>query len=153
MLFRKRKISYNDKLLLDKDLIMYGDNDETKVSLRDSWEFKYMPTEVLKAVEIKIKHHKDRLDWWTSEQKQAEIKLKEKGFDYRKNHRSGGSDVVIVGDPELAKRNADCSSKMREHQKQIKMYDSWERALAIKVKREPDIPLTLWMKDILFFGL
>ena len=132
---------------------MYGNNDEAKVSLRGSWDFKYTPTEVLKAVEVKIKHHNDRLDWWTSEQKQAETKLKEKGFDYRKNRHSGGSDVVIVGDPELAKRNADCSSKMREHQRQIKMYNAWVRALTIKVQREPDIPLTLWMNDIVFFGL
>ncbi|EDN65898.1 hypothetical protein BGP_0965 [Beggiatoa sp. PS] len=145
----------DDDLSLDDDeeLIMYGRDEEKIKSLRGSWEFHYAPTEVLKAVEAKIKHHQERLDWWTSEQEQAETKLKEKGFDYRENFRSGGSDVVIVGDPELAKRTKDCSSKVREHQEQIKTYESWVRALTTKVQRAPDTPLTLWMDDILFFGL
>ena len=126
---------------------------EEEKSLRDQWEFRYRPAEVLGAAQKMLVHHQERLIWWEKEMDKAENDLKEKGFEYRQEHRSMGSDLVIVGDPQLAKRVSDCKNMIKEHQKRINLYETWVRALQGKAEREPKTDLVLKIDDIVFFGM
>jgi hypothetical protein len=122
-------------------------------SLRNTWEFRYRPSEVLDAAQKRLAHHKERLDWWQKEMSMAEKELKEKGFEYREEHRSMGADLVIVGDPQLAKRVSDCRRKISEHQQSLNVHETWVRALRGKAEREPKTDLILKIEDVVFFGL
>ncbi len=122
-------------------------------NLRNGWVFEYAPAEVLAAAEKKVQYHKERLAWWRDEASQAEQTLKDKGFEYRSRYHTGGTEVEIVGDPELARRVSDCKKKIIEHEGQQMVYETWVRALRAQTERAPDAPLNLKIADILFFGL
>jgi hypothetical protein len=77
--------------------------------LKSHWEFQYPVERVLGAARNQAKHRKDRLAWWQQELDQSEARLKEKGFEYRKQRHSSGEEVRVVGDPELARRVAECA--------------------------------------------
>lgn len=128
--------------------------DEVQVTtLRTTWDFTYATADVLAAAEQRVMHHKSRRDWWEQEMKAAEMKLKEKGFEYREEQQSLGAQVVIVGDPQLANRASHCRRKIDEHQRNAERYESWVRALAGREKRDRGSTLVLKIDDIDFFGL
>jgi hypothetical protein len=122
-------------------------------SLRESWDFVYETSQVLAAAQQRVAHHQGRMDWWSAELQTAETKLKEKGFEYREEHRSIGPGVVIVGDPQLASRVTECRRKMEEHSEKLRAYESWVRALSGKEKREHGGTLVLKIQDVEFFRL
>lgn len=131
----------------------YDDDDDKIMNLRASWTFSYKPAEVLDAAEKMAKHHGERIKWWQQEVVKAEDALKEKGFEYRERHNTMGSDIQIVGDPELARRVTECKDKIRRHTDEEMIYKTWIRALGGKAKRQPDSQLELKITDVLFFGL
>ncbi len=122
-------------------------------SLRDAWEFRYRIAAVLEAANGKLAHHQGRMQWWEGELNKADAELKARGFEYRENRTSIGSDLVIVGDPELAKRVRDCRDKISEHRSWTRNYETWVRALAGRAEIDPKAELSLRIDDIVFFGL
>lgn len=124
-----------------------------RTAMRETWDFHYKTAKVLEAAEKRAAHHKARYTWWKKELADAEKKLKDKGFEYRQQRRSLGDDLVIVGDPQLAARAAECGRKMEEHLDKRSAYESWVRALAGKAKAEPDGELVLKIEDVVYFGL
>ena len=126
---------------------------EDERSLRDDWEFRYRPSEVLAAAQKRLTYHAGRLNWWQKQMSQAEKQLKRKGFEYREERHTMGSNLVIVGDPQLAKRTTDCKRKMKEHRQNVSLFETWVRVLRGKVKREPKNDLALKINDVVFFRL
>jgi len=122
-------------------------------TLRSTWDFRYKTTQVLDAARARAAHHKERHEWWDREMKDAEKRLKEKGFEYRQEAYSRGTDMVIVGDPQLVNRVTECKRKMEEHWQHQALYEAWVRALDGKAKNEPNSDLVLKIEDVSFFGL
>jgi hypothetical protein len=120
---------------------------------RESWVFRYKPSEVLEAARSRVKHHVARGKFWMEEHQKAEEKLKKKGFEYRERPTSYEPQVQIVGDPELAQRVTECRRKISEHRQKQELYETWVRALKAKVDRQPGEELELTINDIVFFGL
>lgn len=131
----------------------YETNQSVVKSLRETWDFKYLVSDVIKSAKKQAQYRMDRIKWWESEADQAEAKLKEKGFEYRERQFTGGSDINIVGDPELARRVTTCKSKIKEHQEMVGEYSIWITALENMEKRDAEAELTLKFDDIVFFGL
>ena len=130
-----------------------GQNEAEAPDFRSKWIFRYRPAEVLAAAKKKVVHHADRKKWWTEEYAKAEKQLKSKGFEYREHYNSLGRDVQIVGDPELARRAAQCKEKIESHHQRIDSYETWVRALQAKAERQPGEELELKIDDLMFFGL
>ncbi len=128
-------------------------NDQETSDRRQIWVFRYKPTEVLAAAKERVKHHIQRGKWWTENYRQAEDKLKKKGFEYREREYSNEPRIQIVGDPELAQRVAECRVKMAEHREKQELYETWVRALKTKTERQPGEELELTINDVVFFGL
>ena len=129
---------------------------ETDKNIRDRrqvWVFRYKPSEVLAASKERVKHHIQRGKWWTAEHDKAEDQLKKKGFEYRERQSSYEPRIQIVGDPELAKRVAECREKIAEHREMEKLFETWVRALEAKTERQPGEELELTINDVVFFGL
>jgi hypothetical protein len=122
-------------------------------SLRPGWDFRYKTAQVLEAAKERAVHHKTRHDWWENEMKDAEKRLKEKGFEYRQEQYSRGADTVIIGDPQLVNRVAECKRKMDWHWKNHTTYEAWVRALDGKAENEPNSELVLKIDDVVFFNL
>jgi hypothetical protein len=125
-------------------------NQPAQGPLRTHWEFDYSVELVLKAARDRVRYHRDRIAWWQQEMDQAEAKLKEKGFEYRRERHSLGEEVSIVGDPGLAKRVAECEEKIQGHRSELIVYEHWVRAL--ETRRAEDT-LALRIDDIVYFGL
>lgn len=132
---------------------MAADESKQPTSKRQTWEFVYQASTVAQAAERRAKHHGARLAWWEAERKKSEEDLKKKGFEYRQRRYTGGEEIEIVGDPELAKRAADCKQKIRGHAEHRDSYAAWVRALKTVAKRGKSRELTLTIEDVLFFGL
>lgn len=131
----------------------YDENREQPKSRRQVWEFVYQASAVAGAAEKLAKYHRGRAAWWETESKKAEAQLKKKGFEYQEEIHTMGKDVRIVGDPELAKRVAQCGQKVRDHADKEDQYTTWARALRTGAKRGKSQELTLTIEDVLFFGL
>jgi len=128
---------------------MHADQ-STQGPLRNQWAFDYSVGRVLNAARKQLQHQRDRIAWWQQEMDQAEAKLKEKGFEYRRHRHSLGEEVSIVGDPGLAKRVAECEDKIESHRLEAIVYEHWVRAL--ETRGTEDV-LSLRIDDIVYFGL
>ena len=127
--------------------------DELVTTVRATWDFRYLTSEVRDAALEQVEHHSSRYKWWEAESKKAEKSLKDKGFEYREEQFSRGADMVIVGDPQLVKRVTDCKRKMEEHREAWSLFEVWARALSGKADKEPNSDLVLKVDDVVFFGL
>ncbi len=131
----------------------YYDDKKEPDSLRQQWEFNYTVQTLADAAKKRMEYHDQRRQWWETESDQAEAALKAKGFEYRERQLTGGSDINIVGDPELAKRVHQCKQKIKEHNLSAYEYQTWMHALGAKYKMQPDATFPLKFDDVAYFDL
>ena len=120
---------------------------------RERWQFKFTVGEVLVGVAQKIEHHTCRLAWWENEMDQAEAGLVDKGFEYRERRNSLGEELVVVGDPELAKRVSECRNSIQRHKERKQEYETWQRVLDAQKRHDDTAELPLKYADVENFGL
>ena len=126
---------------------------EQSLSNREQWEFSFTAREVVVALDKRIEHHVSRLAWWESEMEQAEAGLVDKGFEYRERRLSGGDELIVVGDPELANRVKQCRNSLRRHKENKQFFETWNRVLGSRLKQDSEATLLMKYDDVKFFGL
>jgi hypothetical protein len=84
---------------------------------------------------------------------QAEAGLVDKGFEYRERRQTGGAELIVVGDPELANRVRQCRNSVSRHKENKQFYETWNRVLGSRLKQDSEATLLLKYDDVKFFGL
>ena len=84
---------------------------------------------------------------------QAEAGLVDKGFEYRERRNSLGEELVVVGDPELAKRVSECRNSIQRHKERKQEYETWQRVLDAQKRHDDTAELPLKYADVEYFGL
>ena len=84
---------------------------------------------------------------------QAEAGLVDKGFEYRERRQSGGAELIVVGDPELANRVRRCRSSISRHKEKKQFLETWNRVLGSRLNQDSEATLLMKYDDVKFFGL
>lgn len=126
----------NDRM---KDVIQVG---------RGDWQLIYSRDQVKEAALKQVKHHGKRVAWWSEQKGNAEAELKDRGFTLERRYHSGGHDLEAKVDPELARRVAECESKIRANKNSEQGFLAWTRALDHASEH-----LVLTISDVEYFRL
>ncbi len=127
---------------------------ERMESLRDKWEFQYTADKLTEACKVKIKHHTERLDWWTNKQKEVKGIIQKEGIeideslvddDFKLSNTYRGASVSIRND--LVDDLTETVSKIKEHRGKLLNYTGWEQVLASQGSKA----LMLTQSDWLYF--
>ncbi len=120
------------------------------MSLRNDWSFDYSSEDLMKAVREKIEHHQTRLEWWEKDREGVKQAIRELGIDLREFPVTGGNRAELVVDPVQLNRLQEILSKIRGHERSLKEYRRYERALA---QKQSQVSFALDIEDVQFFGL
>jgi hypothetical protein len=82
---------------------------------RNEHVFQFSGEQIAAAARAEHKYHRDRGQWWKSEQERAIAAAKEKGVEVREYDVTGGKSLQIVLDPSLDKRLSVCANKINSH--------------------------------------
>lgn|SRR5574341_101063 len=116
---------------------------------RNDWRFHFSTKEVENAAEKRRCYHKERLDWWQVQKREAEEQLREKRTRYEEQAHTGGSSMQVTLDPTMQHRISECAAKIREHETAMNDYSGFARACS----HEEDRALELSADDVRYFDL
>ena len=116
---------------------------------RSGWEFGYSGGVLAAAARNRAAYHREREQWWQTEQDKAEATLRANGLTVREAQVTGGTRADVVLDPHLQARYQECWNKRLEHRRTAEEYDGWDFVLS----QNADARLTLNHDDVLYFRI
>ncbi|MGH8041532.1 MAG: hypothetical protein ACREPN_05760 [Rudaea sp.] len=127
-----------------------------QIMRRDQWRFEYAAGKLAEAAAVKMKFHRERLEWWKTKRKEVMDKIRSEGLEIDEKIAVGyvspkaqdwqRSSQISVRD-DLRSNLDECQTKLSHHTTQLRDYDGWHQALSAN----PDVPLRLHIDDWLFF--
>ena len=121
-----------------------------KAMSRAEWKFEYNGGQLLSASVKKSAHHNQRKEQWTLWLAEAKEKLEAAGVQLVEDeYTTGPASIQIKVDPQLQARYHNCREKIKDHDKQIDLYEMWVRAFTTN----KHLTFELDVNDIDFFGL
>jgi hypothetical protein len=124
--------------------------DPSRIVSRRDWTFPFTSSEVRMACEAKFAYHMSRYEHWSDRVEALEAKLKNEGVEFREYQVTGGKQLDVVLDPQIAKELNEAKDKQRQHERSSKEYRAYLAGLS---KPPVDVLLRLTADDIVFFGL
>jgi hypothetical protein len=100
---------------------------------RHEWKFEYTSDEVLVGVNVKLKHHRSRYNWWLDKKDEVMKIVREEGLEIDESVAQGysnsgrGPQVMVRVD--LQRDLTECVQKIDEHKRKVAEYESWEEVL------------------------
>jgi hypothetical protein len=82
---------------------------------RNEHVFQFTGAQIAAAARAEHDYHRERVQWWKSEQERAIGAAKEKGVEVREYDVTGGKSLQIVLDPSLDMRLSVCANKINSH--------------------------------------
>jgi hypothetical protein len=100
------------------------------MSLRTEWNHQVPANDLITTCNQRSLYHSGRKQVWMDQKAEAEKALRETGIDIREYEQTGGQGAQAVLDPTLARRFAECQSKIKQHHAAANEYARWASFLA-----------------------
>jgi hypothetical protein len=116
---------------------------------RSEHTFQFLGKQIGVAAQTEADYHRDRVEWWKSEQDKAIEKAKAAGVEIREMDVTGGKRVDVVLDPSVQSRLSECASKINSHRQAHDRFQIEAAAYA----SQPDRAYELHPDDIVYFRI
>lgn len=124
------------------------------------WTFPYSATDLATAAAEKVKHHAERLEFWTKARTKVLDDIKEKGLVIETplakramsdTYNATRRQTTVSVDDAMERDLDEAHIKVTEHEQKLKDYTGWQQVMEAQATKTPMPNFDLTHNDWLFF--
>lgn len=98
--------------------------EEQRTEYRNVWETSLAPSVLKELAQNRVDYHGGRVKYWTGERDKAHDAYKE-SIEIRSHEVTGGRQMHVTGDPDMAAHLSTCESKLSSHRSKLREFQTW----------------------------